>query len=168
MLPRTQRQEDLSRAYVRAVAAQAGVVVCEPASDYGIDMSLRLVVVRDGRWRDVGPQLDLQLKSTARADVGPADLSYDLPVVHYNDLREADPPVPRFLVVFVMPDDDARWMSQSSEELILRHCAYWLSLAGAPQTSSHSTVRVSIPLMNVFSPAAVQGMIQQWRERRGR
>ena len=166
MLPRNQRQESLSCAYVRAVAAQAGVVVCEPDNDYGIDMSLRAVTVCHGCWRDIGPQIDLQLKSTTRADLGDTHLSYDVPVVNYDDLREAGVQTPRWLVVLVLPDEEARWLSQSAEELVLRHCAYWLSLAGSPATTSHSTVRVFLPLANVFSVAAIQGMMQQVRERR--
>src|SRR5207237_627612 len=112
----------------------------------------RSLVVREGRRRDVGPHIDLQLKSTTRANLGDTQLLYDLPVVNYEDLREADPPTPRLLVVLVLPDDETRWLSQSPEELILRHCTYWVSLVGFPTTTSHTTVRVAIPLANVFSP----------------
>jgi hypothetical protein len=45
MLPTNQRQEALSRAYVRAVAAQAGVICGELGQDFGIDMFLRTVPV---------------------------------------------------------------------------------------------------------------------------
>src|SRR5579862_348454 len=166
MLPRNQRQELLSRTYIRAVAAQAGVVVSEPENDYGIDMTLRAVTVRDGRWRDIGPQIDLQVKSTARPDIGDTYLSYDLPVVNYDDLRETGIPTPRLLVVLALPDDEAIWLSQSVEELTLRRCAYWLSLAGEPATAAHTTVRVFLPLANVFSTSAILGMMQQMRERR--
>jgi hypothetical protein len=38
MLTREHRQAALSRAYVRAIAAQAGLVVSEPENDYGIDV----------------------------------------------------------------------------------------------------------------------------------
>jgi hypothetical protein len=167
MLPRNQQQEALSRAYVRAIAAQTGVVVSEPENDYGIDMSLREVTVRDGRWRDVGPQLDLQIKSSTRANVGEALLSYDLPVVNYDDLRVAVVGAPRLLVVFVMPDDQTRWVSQTAEELTLRHRAYWLTLAGFPSTTSRTTTRVALPLTNIFSAVTIRGMMQQLREGRG-
>ena len=81
MLPRNQRQEALSRAYVRTIAAQAGLTIAEPENDYGIDMTLRTLTIRDGRRRDVGPQIDLQLKSTTRVSLGATHLSYDLDVV---------------------------------------------------------------------------------------
>ena len=43
MLTKEHRQEALCRVYVRAVAALAGVTVCEPENDYGIDMALRAI-----------------------------------------------------------------------------------------------------------------------------
>jgi hypothetical protein len=63
-----------------------------------------------------------------------------------------------------MPGDEALWLTQSPDELVLRHCAYWISLKGYPSSPSTSTVRVPIPLANVFSVAAVQGIIQRLRE----
>lgn len=68
-LPRSHRQEALSHAYVRAVAAEAGVSCGDVVMDYGIDMFLRGIEEVDGEYRDTGPQIDLQLKSTTRAEV---------------------------------------------------------------------------------------------------
>jgi len=108
VLTRNHRQEGLSRAYVRAVAAYAGVLVCSSENDYGIDLSLRAVEVRGERRRDLGPQLDLQLKSTTRANVATTRLAYDLQVLNYNDLRDPDAGAARLLVVFfIMPMDEA-------------------------------------------------------------
>ena len=123
MVPRSQRQEALSRAYVRAVAAQAGLICGEPEQDFGIDLCLRAVRRRGRRYTDVGGQLDLQVKSTTQANVGANHVAYDLSVKNYDDLRESGDNCPRILVVLVLPDDEAQWLSQSPEELILRHCA---------------------------------------------
>lgn len=59
-LPQSHRQESLSRAYVRAIAAQAGVSCGDVFQDYGIDMYLRGIEEMDGEYRDAGPQIDLQ------------------------------------------------------------------------------------------------------------
>jgi hypothetical protein len=40
MVPQSQRQEALSRAYVRAIAAQAGVTCTDLVQDFGVDMIL--------------------------------------------------------------------------------------------------------------------------------
>jgi hypothetical protein len=166
VLTRNHRQEALSRAYVRAIAAQAGLAVSGPENDYGIDLTLRAITMRDGRRRDIGPQLDVQLKSTARANVAGGMIGYDLDVVNYEDLRAGSELAPRILVLLVMPEDEALWLSQSPDELALRHCAYWRSLRGAPPSSSVSTVRVAIPLANVFSVSALEGIMQRLREGR--
>jgi hypothetical protein len=55
----------------------------------------------------------------------------------------------------------ARWLSQTSEELTLRHCAYWISLKGHPSTTATSTIRVTIPLTNIFSVEEVSRLMQQ-------
>jgi len=48
------RQEALCRAYVRAIAAQAGLICSEPEEDYGIDLCLRAIRGRGPRLADVG------------------------------------------------------------------------------------------------------------------
>jgi hypothetical protein len=166
MLTEAHRQEALSRTYVRGIAAMAGLTVSEPENDYGIDMSLRAITIRGRRRRDVGPQLDMQLRATTRASRGDTHLAYDLDVVNYDDLRDDTDPARRILVVLVMPEDESQWLSQSPRELVLRHCAYWISLRGSPATTATKTVRVFIPLGNVFSVEAVQGIMQRLRERK--
>lgn len=36
--------------------------------------------------------------------------------------------------------------------MVLKRCAYWVSLAGAPASDNTSTVSVSIPTEQVFAP----------------
>jgi hypothetical protein len=64
-------------------------------------------------------------------------------------------------VVLVLPEDEDLWLSQSHEELILRRCAYWLSLRGAEPTTARSSIRVPIPLAQVFSVPALQTMMNR-------
>jgi hypothetical protein len=166
MMTREHRQEALCRAYVQAVAAQAGLLWSKTEPDYGIDLSLRSVGVQGNRRRDSGAQLDLQLKSTTRAAVKAAEVRYDLDVQSYNDLRDENCPCPRLLVVLILPAEEAQWVSQTTEELTLRHCAFWISLKGHAPTSATSTVRVTIPLANVFSAEEVTRLMQRAAERK--
>jgi hypothetical protein len=166
MLPRNERQEALSRAYVRAVAAHAGVICSEPEHDFGIDLCLRAVAIRGHRHFDVSGQFDLQIKSTTWANVTDTTIVYDLEVQAYEDLRTQGYNCPRFLLVFVMPDDEVRWLSQSPEELVLRHCTYWLSLVGHPPTTATRTIRIAIPRVNVFTAETIRAMIQALQEGR--
>src|SRR5262245_33589324 len=144
MMTRAHRQEALCRAYVQAVAAQAGLLCSRPEPDYGIDLALRSVEPTSEQRKDAGVQLDLQLRSTTRAAVSDTEVRYDLDVRTYEYLRRT-PPVPRILVILVQPEDEDAWLSQSPDALLLRHCAYWASLRGAAPTTASSSVRVTIP-----------------------
>jgi hypothetical protein len=90
----------------------------------------------------------------------------DLEVKNYDDLREPGENCPRILIVLVMPEDEAQWLSQSVDELVVRHCAYWVSLEGHPPPTTTRTVRIAIPRGNVFSVEAVRGMRARWHERK--
>jgi hypothetical protein len=111
MVPQSQRQEALSRAYVRAVAALAGVTCTDLVQDFGADMILRHVAQEEHKYLDDGPQVDLQLKSTTRADVQEAEVSYDLEVRAYHWLRQRQVYRPRILVLMVLPEDEAQRLS---------------------------------------------------------
>jgi Domain of unknown function (DUF4365) len=167
MLPRNQRMELLSKAYVRAVAAHAGCSCDEVASDFGVDISIRRFEETEGNWYDVGSFLDLQLKSTTTAGIRvTADvIHYDLAVRNYNHLRMVTTGrAAALLVLFVMPEAEAEWLTQNPDGITMRHCCYYLSLTGFPETKNERRVMVSIPQANVFSVAYLQ---QLQHERRG-
>lgn len=166
MLTRNHRQEALSKTYVRAIAAQAGLICVEPELDYGIDLALRSIERKNNRYRDTGVQLDIQLKSSTRTKSTDAEVVYDLEVAAYNDLCDANTPCPRILVLLALPDDESQWLKEGPQELCLRQCAWWLSLKGSAVSSASSTVRIAIPVSNVFSVAAVTAIMQRLRERK--
>ncbi len=137
------RMEQLSLTYIRAVAAQAGFQVSRPEVDLGIDGYL----LSDFNRR---PQIGFQAKATAQEILQNGVIRFPLPIKNYNDLR-ADSSNPLILIVLLMPEDDTRWAVQSSTELCLHHCAYWLSLEGMPVSDNTSSVTIQIPEANIFS-----------------
>jgi hypothetical protein len=152
-------QEALSRAYVRAVAARAGMICQSIEPDFGFDLFLRTVERHDREYWDSGPQLDIQAKSTIRAEVRESEIAYDLEVRAYNLLRRTNRPC--ILVLLVLPADEGLWLTQSEDELILRYCAYWMSLQGAAAKANEVSVRVTIPRTNVFSVESVNELMRQ-------
>ena len=127
-------------------------------------MYVRSVSERGGRYIDTGDQIDLQVKSSSLGVVKETEVIYDLEVRAYDVLRQSRPRCPRLLVLLVLPDEEAAWISQSTEELIIRRCAYWYSLRGAEATTSTSKIRITIPNTNVFSVEAVQRMMKALRK----
>jgi hypothetical protein len=60
MMTREDRQEALSLAYIKAVAAFAGMTYSVPSKDYGIDITLHEVRSRKRRYRQTGYNLEIQ------------------------------------------------------------------------------------------------------------
>ena len=149
-------QEQLSLTYVRAVVYRAGWHLSFPeVDDHGIDGTIEAPV------RGMS-KVDFQLKATTVYEVQGDRLAYDLRVENYNQLIAQDD-VPRILILFVMPDDPAQWLSCTDDELCVRKCAYWVQLMGLPPSSNTSTQRVHVPLTNLFHPDGLQSMFDQVR-----
>lgn len=167
MVPVEKRKEALSKAYVRAIAAKAGVNIAESDEDFGIDLSLRQVIVRNNngtnRIVESGASLDIQLKCSETPQITDTEVIYDLEAKTFNDL--ADPEANyRILVLLVVPNDEGNWINHTPEQLSIRQCAYWCSLKGETLTTNTATKRISIPLTQSFTPEVVGEMFRKINE----
>jgi hypothetical protein len=52
-------------------------------------------------------------------------------------------------------------LCQLEEELCLKHCAYWVSLRGQPQSENQTTLTVYLPRQNIFSVDALKNLMQR-------
>lgn len=156
VLTRNHRQEGLCRAYIQAVAAQCGMSASTPYPDYGIDMTLNEIELSQGIHSESGYRLDVQAKSATRVGRVEGVIRYDLDLRSYDVLRRPAPGSPRMLVVLLLPRDESRWCSQTEDQLVLRHCAYWISLRGWSPSVNRRSVRLSIPAAQMFSPDALR------------
>lgn len=148
-------QEQFAKAFVLAVAALAGCSAAEPAPDVDdIDWTLSC------RLRPRRPKLDLQVKSWTRDTGTPEALHYPLQRKNYDGLVLTNLLIPRFLVLVLVPPQPDDWLSVSPEQLVLRRCAFWCSLAGQPESENISTVTVQVPRANLFDVAAVTRLMQ--------
>ncbi len=156
------QQEQFSLAYVRAVAAVAGFVASKPEVDYdGIDLT---IAQHGGDGSIVSPKLDVQVKSEVSGPPAKFPWSYKLKVGNHNKLIGTKYAVPRVLVAVAMPSDIEKWLTLTPKQLSLRHCAYWLSLRGAPATTSTSTVSVKLQRAQEFSPKQLHAIMKRLEE----
>ena len=146
------KKERLSIAYVQAVAARAGYEVLETRID--IDSVDGVLKATHGR----RPQIDFQAKATSTDVVLDSHVAFPLLIKNYEDLR-AETVIPRILVVFVMPDEPSDWLSQNENELVLRKCAYWMSLRGQPSSQNTTSVTVRIPRVQIFDDRQLQDLM---------
>jgi hypothetical protein len=165
VLTKNHRQEALTRAYIQAVAARAGLSCSFREFDYGIDVTLHEIRRRGRRYAETGVNLDIQAKSTGAAAVTETVVQYDLAAKNYDDLRDLEAGCPRILVLLILPDDENQWTEQTEEQLLLRHAAYWISLRGREPSANSRTVRLAIPRANLLTITALQALMQRVRRR---
>ena len=140
------RQEELSRVYVRAVAAGAGYTTSEPNYDRdSVD-----IMIHSGDGFQMRPSIALQLKATINLNCTEGVYRFPLTIRNYNQLRGDKLQMPRLLVVLGMPRDETQWLTITNEELTLRRLAYWISLKGCEEIDNTTSTTVLIPKDNVF------------------
>ena len=156
LLTVSDQKEQLSLAYVNALAACAGFATSVPVPDRdSVDLHVRA-------GGPIRPALDLQLKATAALQRSQAGfVSFQLKIKNYNDLR-IETRIPRLLVVLELPADESLWMTVTDEELVLRRRAYWLSLQqGFSERSGQQTVTVRIPEGNLLDVDVLRDLMEQ-------
>ena len=152
------RMEQLSLAYIRAVAADAGYQVTRPELD--TDSVDGILMTDSGR----RARIEFQAKATARDVVRESHIHFPLSVKNYNDLR-VETINPRILIVLIMPKETQEWINQTIDELCLRHCAYWMSLRGQPATLNTDNITIRLPLTNMLNCNQLAGMMKKTERR---
>lgn len=148
------RMEMLQDGYIRAVAAAAGCTMAKPEPDDGIDW----VLTHTSTKHPGDPQVDLkvQLKSTSQSQPNPQSgyVSVKLSNARFELLAQNPVIVHRILIALIIPKNVEKWVRASHNYMELRHCAYWVNIAGAkPTGTEESSVRV--PTSNVFDDIAL-------------
>lgn len=146
------QKEEFSRAYVLAVAAAAGMSTYGlSVDDDSIDIGL---AARGGQGRLRSPRIELQLKCTAEQPPPGPDFPHELKIKNYEELCGASV-VPRILVVVVVPELPGDWLNHSEDQLVLRRCAYWVSLREMPNVQNTRSVTIRMPRVQVFNVTAL-------------
>ncbi len=153
----SQQKAEFSLAYVHAVATVAGFALYDVrVDDESVDCG---VAKRGGGGTVKSPRLELQLKCTERNVLKADGIHFPLKGKNYDDLRGTNLHVPKILVVLLVPDRVGDWVNHSDEEMCLKHCAWWLSLAGAAERGGVETPTVILPPGQRFSPAALEAIM---------
>jgi hypothetical protein len=154
-----QKQEELSRAYLQAVAAKCGFALGTWSQDQRcIDATIGAAGLL-GTGSIADPKLDVQLKCTANRELVRADhISIQVKRKQYDHLV-ARSHVPKILVVLLLPEDEQDWVVHSEEQLALRRCAYYARARDFPATTTAESPTLRVPLANHFSPDALSAML---------
>ena len=154
-----QRQEAVSREFLRILAHMHGYKIHEPTLDHGVDMTVCPVKERiepggQRRFLDSQMRLDFQIKSTTVAGVvmGVDDIKYDLEAKTYNDLIDRRiEPLPLHLLLVVLNDRPPGCVEIDPERISVVGSAFWfLPAEGEEPTANAATKRISIPKTNIL------------------
>jgi len=158
-------EENMSRAYVFAVAGRAGVLLGSTVKDYGCDGTFHEVVVLGGGKRMQGGfSIDFQLKASKNCTLEDNDVVYDLDAETHKKLvsRKEQGGTPMILIVLVLPAATNDWLVHSEDQLLIKQCCYWCVVDGVP-TNNKSTVRIRIPRRQQLTPEAVTDLLARAR-----
>jgi Domain of unknown function (DUF4365) len=150
-------ESEISYAYLHAVAARAGVG-CKVSSRHDDNAGVDAELTGWGPFPNGGYRQEVDIKVQLKATVKPPtvirdSLSYSLSGIHrYNDLRTDTVSTPRILVVLFLPYDDKEWLIHTEDALMLRKCAYWVSLRGASASDNATAQTVYLPTSQKFDP----------------
>lgn len=161
----SQRKEQISVAYIHALASAAGFKIYDmEVDDESVDLGLASSGVH-GTTRS--PRLEMQLKCT-ESDVsivksgGVDAFSFQIKLKNYDDLRQTDYLVPKIVALLMVPRSTDEWVTCDKEKSILRRAAYWTSLRGEPAfTGKGEKVTVHFPCSQMLSPAALTDLMNR-------
>lgn len=156
----TDIMEELSKGYLEVIASRSGYFNAFQR-DYGTDLTIRKAKVCPVRKRylTTGKAIDIQVKAVSETYVVDYDdplktnIKYDLEVKNYNDLidraNEKGAYIPLILAVFIIPADKSKWIELTTDELMVRKCAFWFQIpVGVSHSTNKTTVRIEIPKAN--------------------
>ncbi|MFI9075080.1 DUF4365 domain-containing protein [Streptomyces sioyaensis] len=157
-LATTACMETLQVGYLHAVAAASGCSLAQPFPDNGIDWHVSHGA--SGHTVDDEVTIKVQLKctyQTAPRPPGPT-FAFTLDNDHLVKLARTPVTVHKILVVMLAPRTREDWLRASHDRLELRHCCYWINLAGHPVTGRRRTT-VRISTARIFDDRALCGIM---------
>jgi hypothetical protein len=155
-----QRQEEISKAYLHAVAASGGFSVGSWTQDHGCVDATVGAATTVGGGAIARPKVDIQLKATSQQDLEHDEyVSWTLKIDHYDALR-APAHVPHLLVVLLLPENVDDSVEHTVEQLVIRRCAYWVKMTGMDAAAGESKT-VRLPKTQVLSPDALRDVLMQ-------
>lgn len=104
------------------------------------------------------PIIGFQLKATSSIQDSSDPIHFKLKQKNYEDLR-ARSVHPRYLALFLLPEEPEDWLQLDDNEMVLKRCMYWHSLAKAPPSSNETSTTVLVSRTNLLDVRALQALM---------
>lgn len=153
MLPIQAIQESLSVSYVSAVVSRSGLSFNHVQQDYGTDVEVRRIARNGSQRIDLGPIIELQLKSSINWTLEPEHVVFDMDADAYNRyiFRRDEGFIPFALILCCLPQDQTTWINICEENLVFKKCCYY-HFIDEPATENSSSKRIRIPRNQLLTP----------------
>ncbi|MFE1289125.1 DUF4365 domain-containing protein [Streptomyces sp. NPDC058751] len=136
--PGTWQQEQISLAYLSAVATRAGVTTAHWNVDKdAVDITLK----RRGLLAEF--QMKCSYSPTLLSDG--ETYAYDLDVRAYDILRDRERSAAGYLGLVVVPRNLDEWLVHDEESLLMRCTGFYARIQNCPHVSNEGTTRIHIP-----------------------
>lgn len=143
----TEQMEAFQRAYLDAILAAAGCILYSSSTDDGIDAIIKHR--SSEHLNDVDHFLQIQLKASSTLDPGDVGtVKAQFRKERFELFAAQNPTIPKIVVIMVQPPLIDDWMRASHKRLALRHCSYWVNIAG--QTTDVGRPYVYAPRTQIF------------------
>lgn len=155
------QKEEFNIAYVRALAAHAGLnCVTTSVDDDSIDLGFKSRGYIGNLVRS--PQIDIQLKCSGQQNLINGNfIKFSLKIKNYEDLRGSDFAAPRYLAVLLVPLEIADWIGHHDDHISLHNNCYWVSLRDALATENEDSITIDVPLAQRLTSETLRNMIER-------
>ncbi len=149
------QKEEMSRAYLHAIAAREGCTVESWKVDKdGVDATVRRKSL----------MIDVQLKCTQVLRVVNDRYSFDLDVATYDKLRSGERSAPGYLFVMKVPVEIEDWIHlHEDDHMLLRCTSYYACIQDMPPTDNRSTIAIHLLPQNRLDSKALDSMFEHSR-----
>ncbi|MBS1956594.1 MAG: DUF4365 domain-containing protein [Cyanobacteria bacterium SZAS-4] len=182
MLDDNSRKEQLSRAFVTAVAAHAGIKCHHQTDlDVGVDGHFKEVRKRQTsrtrlRKRDqtevpvrivneFGVSLEFQLKSSSGCVLNQDSVIYSADSSDYDKLVDVERMAPILLIVLALPQDQQQWVKVEEDHTKLNGRCFYHFVPTGPMTTTKSKVKIVIPRTQTLTASSLKKLMDDHQER---
>lgn len=131
--------------WFRTICTTAGCPTGRPRPDVvGTDFTVH------DHWYE---SVRFQVKTTEHPTRVDRGFAFDLDIQTYDRLRRGS--TRGYLALVVVHEVHPRWTGHVQRGSIVRATVYWAELSGLAPTQNRETVRVSLPLSNMLTPASL-------------
>lgn len=152
-----QRKEELSRAWLAAVAGSCGYALANWSQDQDCIDATIAAADPIGRGTIADPKLDIQLKATSErfTETG---VKVQLKKAQMERLTRRSM-VPKILVAMLLPPENEVEVVPH-EHLVLRKCAYFCVASAIDPTVEGDSKVIEVPFTQPFTPEVLRNMMK--------